>query len=84
MFFTFKLLDFHIMFIFIMFIYIKSLFLIFYKNFGRNTLISEVKEWERNKMWPFSCIGFEKDSPCVPGKYFIASRLHVLYIEYDG
>ncbi|XP_052707007.1 nucleoporin NUP42-like isoform X2 [Crassostrea angulata] len=31
-----------------------------------NTLISEVKEWERNKMWPFSCIGFEKDSPCVP------------------
>lgn len=79
MFFTFKLVDFHIM-----FIYMKSSFLIFYKKFGRNTLISEVKEWERNKMWPFSCIGFEKDSPCVPGKYFLASRLHVQYIEYDG
>ncbi|XP_055996656.1 nucleoporin NUP42-like isoform X3 [Ostrea edulis] len=31
-----------------------------------NSLVSEVKEWERNKMWPLSCIGFEKDSPCVP------------------
>ncbi|XP_022298978.2 uncharacterized protein LOC111107607 [Crassostrea virginica] len=31
-----------------------------------NTMIAEVKDWERNKMWPFSCIGFEKDSPCVP------------------
>ncbi|XP_071143376.1 nucleoporin NUP42-like isoform X2 [Mytilus edulis] len=31
-----------------------------------NTLISEVTEWESNNMWPFSCVGFEKDSPCIP------------------
>lgn len=84
MFFIFKLLDFYIMFIFIMFIYIKFLFLIFYKKFGRNILILEVKEWERNKMWLFFCIGFEKDSFCVFGKYFIVSRLYLRYIEYDG
>ncbi|XP_076083288.1 uncharacterized protein LOC143054243 isoform X2 [Mytilus galloprovincialis] len=31
-----------------------------------NTLISEVTEWESNNMWPFSCVGFEKDSPSIP------------------
>ncbi|XP_062590060.1 nucleoporin NUP42-like [Saccostrea cucullata] len=34
-----------------------------------NTLISEVKELEKTKMWPFSCIGFEKDE-CVPVMYW--------------
>lgn len=28
---------------------------------------TEVKTWEASKMWPFSVLGFEKDSPCIPG-----------------
>lgn len=31
-----------------------------------NTLISEVTEWENNNMWPFSCVAFEKECPCIP------------------
>lgn len=30
-------------------------------------LATEMKTWEASKMWPFSVLGFEKDSPCIPG-----------------
>jgi hypothetical protein len=46
-------------------------------------LISEVKDWERNKMWPLSCIGFEKDSPCVPGIGSYNSVTGFVEIFYD-
>lgn len=30
-------------------------------------LATEMKTWETSKMWPFSVLGFEKDTPCIPG-----------------
>lgn len=30
-------------------------------------LATEMKTWEASKMWPFSVLGFEKDSSCIPG-----------------
>ena len=37
----------------------------------RKGLGTEMKTWEASKMWPFSVVGFEKDSPCIPGKIYI-------------
>ncbi|KAK3088881.1 hypothetical protein FSP39_024958 [Pinctada imbricata] len=31
-----------------------------------NVIINEMTEWEKNKMWPFSCMAFEKEAPCIP------------------
>ena len=36
--------------------------------FSRKGLATEMRTWETSNMWPFSVLGFEKDSPCIPGK----------------
>ena len=30
-------------------------------------IIKEMDVWDKSGMWPFSCFGFAKDVPCVPG-----------------
>ena len=30
-------------------------------------IAKEMDVWEKSGMWPFSCFGFAKDVPCVPG-----------------
>ena len=30
-------------------------------------IIKEMDVWEKSGMWPFSCFGFAKDFPCIPG-----------------
>ena len=30
-------------------------------------ICKEMDNWEKSGMWPFSCFGFAKDVPCIPG-----------------
>jgi len=27
--------------------------------------------WEGGNMWPFTCLGFEKEMPSLPGKFYV-------------
>ena len=55
--------------------------------FFRKGLGTEMKTWEASKMWPFSVVGFEKDSPCIPGKMYIFNPLYTngfsLLVSYN-
>ena len=38
----------------------------------RKGLANEVTvTWEGGNMWPFTCLGFEKEMPSLPGKFYV-------------